>query len=230
PTIPGYDCFGKIQPASDLGGDCFDCQLLKDGKIFFLVGDVSGHGVSSALIMAFTRAVVFHWIKLGKSEPRSLAVALDKMLRHCVKKKMFMSLACGILDPERHILTYVGVGHPYPLFIQAEGRLSFLGSPVYPLGIYRKPFIPEPIEIPFTQGAKLLCYTDGMVESLSKSNLPLGYDGLLKLVQDTNFSAAKDWAIQLFERRRDFVGSDHQDDDVTLFVLSRTHQNQSKNP
>ncbi len=68
PTVPGYDITGTVQFARDLGGDCLDCRVLPGGRVLLLIGDVSGHGVASALFMATVKATVTLW-STGAADP-----------------------------------------------------------------------------------------------------------------------------------------------------------------
>jgi len=176
PQVPGYSIQGKSLFAGDLGGDCLDCRTLPGGRILLLVGDVSGHGAASALLMAFVKATVTLWSGEGAANPARLAERIDGLLRSFPGSRRFLSLFAGVLEPEYHILHYLSCGHPYPLLVAADGNSRHIGSPAYPLGIRRHPEATAVRDLRFDPGSTLLLYTDGLVEAIDPSGTQIGYE------------------------------------------------------
>jgi len=185
PQLPGYSCAGRLHTATDLGGDCLDSFLLPDGRLLFLVGDIAGHGIGSALLMAFARAVTFHWSEAGQARPEVLAADLDALLREGGNPKVFMSAVIGILDVSLHRIDMVVCGHPYPLLVRADGTTAWLGRPGLPLGAGVRPVVPRVLTVALQPGDVLLTYTDGLIEGTTPQGEMVGYDRLV------------DWVVQV---------------------------------
>lgn len=216
PDLPPYSMHGILREASELGGDCLDCFMVDEKKLLFLIGDITGHGVGSALIMAFARAVTFHWSQSKETSPITLADQLDKMLRNNKTSRMFMGIICGILDLEKETIELVVKGHIYPLLIRKDGTKQWVGSPAYPLGI-GKVSPAKSIHISFGAGDRILCMTDGIVEARS-ADKPLGFDGIEKWADQSFSPDAMQWISNL-EKLYSLWSPDVQNDDISIFAL-----------
>lgn len=219
PQLPGYSMFGMLQPASDLGGDCLDCFALPDGNMLFLVGDITGHGVGSALIMAFSRAITFHWSQSQQLSPKSLTDQIDNMLRENRTQRMFMGVICGVLDVVSNRIELVVKGHIYPLKISAEGNTSWVGLPAFPLGI-GKATLSRAISIDMAPGEALLCMTDGFLEAYNRTMRPIGFDGIETWAIETRSDDARVWVERLEKRFQQWCDN-QQSDDISIFILTR---------
>ncbi len=219
PEIPGYSAFGMLQAASDLGGDCLDCFKLPDGKVLFLVGDLTGHGVGSALMMAFARAVTFHWSQGANLSPASLTDQIDSMLRENRTERMFMGIICGVLDPQKNEVELVTKGHIYPLKVNHDRTFAWQGMPAYPLGIARQQQA-RSLTFSMHPGDGLLCMTDGFLEAHNKQLRTIGFDGIESWACETVHLDAREQVFQLEARFRNWC-SDRQSDDISIFALKR---------
>jgi sigma-B regulation protein RsbU (phosphoserine phosphatase) len=222
PTIKNYSMFGMLRAASDLGGDCLDCFVLPNGNLLFLVGDITGHGVGSALIMAFARAITFHWSQGGHLSPASLTDHIDNMLRQNRTERMFMGIICGVLDIETSRIDLVVKGHIYPLLIRRNQQREWKGMPAYPLGIGRQ----QPaMSLSFTleKGDSLLCMTDGFLEGYNRNMKTIGFDGIEAWAIETRSADARHW-VELLEKRFRIWCNDSQSDDISIFALTRSEE------
>lgn len=219
PQLADYSMFGMLSPASDLGGDCLDCFALPDGKLLFLVGDITGHGVGSALIMAFSRAITFHWSQTSQLSPTSLTDQIDHMLRENRTQRMFMGVICGVLDIVSNRVELVVKGHIYPLKISADGTTRWIGKPAYPLGI-AKPAPASSVIIDMAPGDGLLCMTDGFLEAYNRNMRPIGFEGIETWALETRCDDSKIWVERLEKRFRQWC-ENQQSDDISIFILTR---------
>jgi HAMP domain-containing protein len=217
PDIPGFSVHGFLKEASDLGGDCLDCFMVNENKLLFLIGDITGHGVGSALMMAFSRAVTFHWSQdEANPTPNTLADQIDKMLRKNKTSKMFMGIICGILDIKTETIELVVKGHIYPLVIRADKSSKWVGIPAYPLGIARFKNA-KSISLKLEAGDKLLCITDGILES-RKDNRQVGFEGIEKWALETCNDNAEEWINALEAKYNQWVNN-YQNDDISMFAI-----------
>ncbi len=219
PQTGGYSMYGLLQPASDLGGDCLDCFALPDGNVLFLVGDITGHGVGSALIMAFSRAITFHWSQTANLSPTGLTDQIDNMLRENRTQRMFMGVICGVLDVASNRVELVVKGHIYPMKLSANGDISWVGLPAYPLGIGR-PVPSRSVQIDMAEGETLICMTDGFLEAQNSSMRPIGFEGIEEWARETRCDNARLWVEQLEKRFRQWCNN-QQSDDISIFIMTR---------
>ncbi|MBI3038425.1 SpoIIE family protein phosphatase [bacterium] len=166
--------------ASDLGGDYCDSILTQDGKLLLIMGDVSGHGISSALLMAMAKTICFISAKEGVGIP-TLFGRLNRLIQKGIKKKKLMTMVVGILDGETHTLEWSNSGHNYPIMRKADGSTLELKMPQFPLGSKRNPsWKVERLSI--DPGDCLVFYTDGIIEALDSNEELFGYERFSKAI------------------------------------------------
>ena len=220
PEIPGYLVYGFSIPAGDLGGDCLTSFTMPDGKLLFLVGDLTGHGIGSALMMSFVRSVTFNWSQNPKENPSSLADSIDQMLRDNKMSNMFMGIICGILDPSDGKINFVTRGHIYPLFLRNDNTIEWLGKPALPLGIGKK-HISEEQTTTLLPGERLLCISDGVIEIHKNSGMTIDYQLIEKWAQELIPGEDSEWLNRIENKYREWCNMHdaEQTDDITFFSI-----------
>lgn len=158
----------------DIGGDWYDVVTLDDGRLFFVVGDVSGRGLRAATVMASLRYAIRAYAAQG-DEPAVVLTKLTKLLS-VARDGAFATVLCGIIDVERHEAILASAGHPYPLLV-ANGSTEFVptrnGVPVGVTGT--EPY--ESVTASIPANATLLAFTDGLVERRGEA-LDVGFQRL----------------------------------------------------
>jgi serine phosphatase RsbU (regulator of sigma subunit) len=220
PQIEGYSLFGKIFMASNLGGDCLNCNRLDDGRILFLIGDISGHGMASALLMAFSRAITFHASRQGHTSPSSLATQLDMALRRRHGGKEFLGAICGILDPVSHAIEFTVQGHIFPLFLKPDGSGEWVGKPNLPLGRGKPGRTFTCLRRELVPGEVFLGITDGFVEAKDETGEMIGFGRVATWLHETRSSKPEEWVATMMKRHAGWSGG-HQDDDITILIVER---------
>ena len=119
PHLPGYDLAWKCRMSNALGGDYLDCFQLPENRLVFLVGDVSGHGISSALVMAMAKSVVFLHFSEGGT-PETLMPRMNHALFQLTLQKQMMTFCFGFLDANQHEGFVIVAGNPFPYFFTPE--------------------------------------------------------------------------------------------------------------
>ncbi len=228
PQIPGQAdrlrYTHRYLPAEGIGGDIYAIQTLPDRSAAFMIADVSGHGVTAALISAMIKTFFESQVRFGRS-PLAWAQAMNRDLARSTLSEQFATAFLARLDPAENTMQYVSAGHPAPLRIhQGAGggrkHLSILGGKGNMLGIDEDlPFLEQ--TAPLEAGDRLIFYTDGLVEAEREDRQYLGEQGLLEICVDLPGDAeqAADLIIQevtAFSQPAPFS------DDVTLVVLDRT--------
>ena len=118
PDVPNLSAYGLVEPAKEVGGDLFDFYL-RDNRLFFCIGDVSGKGVPAALIMAVTRSL-FRSATSYLNSPSDIVTRMNDSLSNNNEQNMFVTLLLGILDLKTGELQYCNAGHNSPLIIAKE--------------------------------------------------------------------------------------------------------------
>lgn len=160
----GYDLAAEGQACEATSGDYYDVIPLADGRLGLVVGDVSGHGLGQALIMASTRAQVHALLRLQPSLVDVMR-ALNGFLERDLPRGQFMSLFLALLDPATRTLTYVSAGHNPPLWVRRSGALTELGRTGPVLGVLDDAEFSLGGPIVLGEGDALVLYTDGIFEA-----------------------------------------------------------------
>lgn len=225
---PGFDLAAEGRACEATSGDYYDAIPLADGRLALVVGDVSGHGLGQALIMASTRAQVHALMRLQPSL-EDVMRALNGFLARDLPRGQFMSLFLALLDPVAGTLSYVSAGHNAPLWVHADGRLSELARTGPVLGVVEDaPFgVTGPLAL--APGDALVLYTDGIYEAHALPGEP-GGEG--ELWGEERFQQSVQAHVRRTTRAHDvlegvladltaFVRGRPFEDDVTCLVLRR---------
>jgi serine phosphatase RsbU (regulator of sigma subunit) len=220
PKVPGLEFFDYYSAARHVGGDYFDYIPLPGNRLAVALGDVSGHGVAAALLMARLSAAARFCLA---SEP-SLAAAvrrLSAVLTRTGTEDRFVTCVVGVIDLSRFSLTLVNAGHLPPLRRRrGQDGVELLGEAIagLPLAVLDRPY--EELEIMLEPGDTLVLYTDGISEARAPGGELYGNERLTAVVrQAPNTPEGLGQAILADVRR--FAGEGPQRDDLTLVCFGR---------
>ncbi len=219
--IPGYDNDWFSLMASDLGGDYCDAVPMVDGRHLLLIGDVTGHGVAAALIMALAKAVVFEYVQDGG--PVSVLFArLNRVIFEVMKRKKMMTLFAGALAPKQGLLRFINGGHNFPIHCRAtDGAVCELEQINFPLGSTARVRNPVERECRLDPGDWLLLYTDGLVEACAPTEEPFGYERVQQLLRENRHGTTAAMKKAIIAALRAHHGPGAFDDDVSLLIVHR---------
>jgi phosphoserine phosphatase RsbU/P len=220
PPIPGYLVYGSSVPCREVGGDYYDYIALPGSRCVIGLGDVAGKGLPAALLMCSFQASLRALAELDLSPEETLA-RLNRLLCRQIPINRFVTFFYGVLDIERHSMSYVNAGQNPPYVIRADGRAERLPQPGRPLGLFQDtPYRAESITL--GPGEILVCYSDGVTEGQNPSGEEFGEERLLAIAGAAREGAPGDIVRRItVEIDRHHAGSPRQDD-VTLVVLKRT--------
>lgn len=161
----------SMKPGSFVAGDLFDVVALPEGRVAVCIGDVTGHGVGAGILMAAAQSHVNASLRHFLEPARAVAAANMYLCSHAASNR-FVSLWVGVFDPAARTLTYVDAGHGHWMILDRGIRSNeSVGGP--PLGI-DPDFIYPSETMAFDPGARLLLYSDGIVEQRSPAGQMFG--------------------------------------------------------
>jgi phosphoserine phosphatase RsbU/P len=218
PSIPGYDVAAFSRPAQIVTGDYFDFLQFEDGTQGFVIGDVSGHGVSAGMLMASLQTV-FHTLAPEVDSTVDVLKRINRLYVHNINFTTFVTLFFARLDLQTRLLSYASAGHNPPLLYRRSTKESTWLKPTGPaIGLVDDfKFLCNDVEL--NAGDTLLLYTDGIVEALNPGqNEQFGYDRLLEVVQQNAGLSANELVQKLRQVLNDFTQGSLLADDITLVV------------
>ena len=208
---------GVSIPAREVGGDFFNYFALPDGRLALLVGDVSGKGVSAALLMANVQATLRARLPLEPDLAR-LAAVLDREIDETTPRGVFLTLFLGILDTVRHELRYVNAGHNPQFVLRADGGIVPMASTGLPIALFPDHGYEE-LTLPIRSGDLLFFYTDGLVEAENEAGDMYGAERLQVLLAQVQTDGIDTVLERVEEAARRFRGRIEPLDDATMMAL-----------
>ena len=215
PTLDDWGVSAYYQPARAVGGDFYDFIYLSDGKVGFIVADVTDKGVPAALVMATTRSLLRAAAERLESPGAVLARTNDVLVKE-IPPRMFVTCFYAILDPQTGHLRYANAGHDVSYRYTAKGVLELRATGM-PLGLMPEMQYEEKEET-LAPGEYVLLYSDGLVEAHNPQGEMFGFPRLQELL--ASHSDADTLNDFLLDQLAEFTGQGwEQEDDVTLVTL-----------
>ena len=219
PLIPGLDIAGAVIPAEATSGDYLD-YTYQPGQAFHLViGDVSGHGLGPALIMAETRAYLRSLTKESYFSPDEILGSINQSLWEDLEDERFVTLLLVQIDIASRSLRYANAGHTPGYLIDRTGAVkAVLESTGTPLGMFPKGKWNCSERLSFEPGEMVLLLTDGVTESESPDGQWFEAENALAVLRDHYQEPAAQIVRHIRQSVLDFAQGAHQQDDITLAV------------
>ena len=218
PDRPGLDMFASMTPAKEVGGDLYG-YLLKDDKLYFCVGDVSGKGVPASLFMAqVTR--LFRTLANQMIAPADICTQMNEALSGEENLTcMFVTLFIGLVDLKTGHLSFCNAGHNPPVIGGGQHHGEFLQMlPNFPIGVMPGlEFQGE--EIDSIKGRPLFIYTDGLNEAEDREHGQFGDDHLIDILRNTHFDTARQVVETMAARVEEHRDGAEPNDDLTMMCL-----------
>jgi len=217
PAIPGFDIAGAVFPAEETAGDYYDFIPMPDDCLGLVVGDVTGHGLGPALLMAELRAYLR---ALASSRPHSgeILMLANRFLSGDLEDHRFVTLFFIRLDIEKRSFTHASAGH-CAFLIKASGEVVDLKSTGLPLGLISDTIINTSFPQDLEPGDILLIPTDGFQEAHTKTNDLFGLKRILKLVKENREKTSAEIIEELHKAVCEHVGSESTPDDMSAIIV-----------
>ena len=236
PEIPTLDYSGVCQPAGEVGGDYYDVLKVSSNQYCLAVGDISGKGISAALLMASLQALLRSHASQTPENLAAVVTEVNRLLCAMTEENRFATLFCAVYDDSKRQLTYVNAGHNPPLLfrrgasgadiqpavsspqrarsngiLRLEGSGAVLG--MFPEGAY------EHHRLTLGPGDTLVVYTDGITEAQDIRGQEYGEKRLRDLVHSKISLSPLDLQDQLLANVKNFAGEVPIRDDLTLLLV-----------
>jgi len=219
PATPAFDIAGASHPAEATGGDYFDYLPMLNDRLGIVVGDVTGHGVGPALLMAETRA----YLRLLAGRREDVGEILERansILAEDVGSERYITLFLGQLDPKTRSLVYASAGHPAGYILDAGGAVkATLKRTGIPLGMRPDTKYTAAPEIALAPGDLILLLTDGIEEASAPDDDLFGIERILEVARSHRQKPAREIVQALYEAARKFANYAPQVDDITSIVV-----------
>ena len=223
PEAPGLDVMAKTRSAAEVGGDTFDfLTTADDNQVFIYVGDVTGHGVPSGLIMMMVDTIVTSMVYQGVNNGQELITRTNHLLYPRIASRLFMTSVMLRWDKRTQQMYYTGAGHEHVLiYRKAQEEVEAIPSGGIALGmIPDNSKIVQEKPIPLEIGDCIVLYTDGITEAKNKTGEMYGLERLTKALKHNGYKPTVEAVFDgLTKDFSDFVGEYVQIDDITMIVI-----------
>ena len=217
PKFRGVSFSAHFEPTASIGGDYYDVFNLDKTRLAVAIGDVSGHGLSTGIVMAMVKAAMTTLVEEGADE-RSLFRRLNELVHRSTERRAFMTLGFTIFDLEHATIRHTNAGHLYPYLLRKNAAPMSIESPSLPLGV-RSDITTQTVELKLEEGDAIVYLSDGIVEAQDADGNPLGFEDLEELLRqqtDRSPTTIRDSILDAVARH---AGTRPADDDRTIMVL-----------
>ncbi|HVE71988.1 MAG TPA: SpoIIE family protein phosphatase [Thermoanaerobaculia bacterium] len=218
PVIDGYAFAGSNVPARSVSGDYYDVVVRPDGRIYFIIADVSGKGVTAALVMSSV-ATAFSIFTRHDPSPAELVADLNATLAPKTAPTKFVTLVAGVLDPRTGDVEFTNAGHVAPLVVTSNG-VEQLKTTDMVVGLFSHAKYRNQ-HMTLGSGDSIVLFTDGVTEAENPAEEQLGMEPIADLIGGLHNTPATQILSTIETRVREFVGDAPAGDDITMLALTR---------
>lgn len=219
PQIPGFELVGKSIPADEVGGDFYNYYQIEDGKLGIVIGDVSGKGISAAMLMAVISGIIDSEVKESASAAEFIKSVNLLLIPRAKPSKMNSALLYVILDSRGKKFKVANAGEIAPLLCKHDGgECDYLDVKGFPVGMTTIGKYEER-ELELESGDMVVLSSDGIVEAMNEHGKMYGFDRFKNAILKYRGLSAPDLVAKILEEVKDFVGEGTSQDDTTIVVL-----------
>jgi sigma-B regulation protein RsbU (phosphoserine phosphatase) len=221
--VNGFDIAGKSVYCDETGGDYYDFIIIDDAaeqKIGVAIGDVCGHGIPSALLMATVRSSLRQRVSLPGSTAKIISDVNRQLVKDVEDSGQFMTMFFLALDTATRQLEWVRAGHdPGIIYDPRSDSFSELGGSGIALGVDAKWIYEDNKKTDFSKGQIIFLSTDGVWEVRNKTGEMLGKEPVLNTIRQNSSSDATHIIDSIFDTLEKFIGGVKIEDDITSVVI-----------
>ena len=210
---------GRLIPAKAVGGDLYNV-FVRNGKLFFCIGDVSGKGVPAALIMAVTQTLFYH-VASREDNPARIMEYMNETACRNNPQNIFVTLFVGVLDLLTGHLRYCNAGHDVPFCIHGQTAEQLKAVANIPIGLFDD-YKYQMQKATMRPGSTIILYTDGLTEARDANHGFFGQEHLDELMARCTNKTPQEIVNAVIAEVEQFAGPTEQSDDLTLLVIRYT--------
>ena len=218
PARKELDVYAVLESAREVGGDFYDFFFLDDGRFCFVIGDVSGKGVPSALFMAVTKTLIKSRAS-DDSSTASIITHVNEELSRDNKAYMFVTVFMSILNTVTGEMQYTNAGHNPPYILRKDGSVEVLNQRHGPVVGAVKGLAYKEDTIRLLPGDMAYLYTDGVTEAKDHNNSLFTEKRLEKVLSSRRYASTEDLVKATVEETKKFEQGVEQADDITVMAV-----------
>ena len=222
PEIPGLDIAAGLIPALEIGGDCFDFIRASKRDTLIYIGDVTGHGVPSGIIVAIANAVLYSLVNID--DMKEILIRTNQILQAKAGPNMFLTMLMLRWNSFKKSLSYISAGHEKMIHVHCrEKNIELLQGGGMALGMLANisPLLKEHV-VDFRLDEMLVLYSDGITEARSRSGKIYGLERLKQVISENiHLASAEAMKNVILSDVKDFTHGGNQSDDITILVIRR---------
>ncbi|MDZ4723565.1 MAG: SpoIIE family protein phosphatase [candidate division Zixibacteria bacterium] len=219
PLIVGYQVHAFQEPCLTVGGDLYDMASLPDGRLLFLVGDVSGKGMGAALLMSNILASFRILYQDPKFDLVRAVSQVSLQLYAYSDPSDFATLFIGLINPATNQIDFINAGHNSPLIIRKNGAREYLEPSGTMIGAFDFSAWTEQ-NITLLEDDLLFIYSDGVTEA-QHGELQFGEERMEQHLDNLRHFESEQISGRLMKEIESFVGDSPRSDDITMLVIKR---------
>ncbi len=218
PLYTGFDISGHSIPARDVGGDFYNFHQLATGELAIIIGDVTGKGMSAALLMAVTTGMIESLIPTTAKPTELLALTAIRLEKHSQRSGLNAACLAAFLR-EDGVLCVANAGCIAPVIRRNNHHLEWLNVQGLPMGVDHDLVRYEQVEVALAPGDLIIFTTDGVVETQNAQNRILGFERLENIIAAGPTTSAQAMQAHILEHVQAYQNSTEQADDMTVIVV-----------
>jgi len=216
-----YRLAAKAETCYEVGGDFYDFMPISDTAMWVVIADVSGKGISSALVMSTLQATL-RALLVGVHSFERILERLNGMVMEFTGGNHYVTLFLALLDSESPRIHYINAGHNPPLLVHSDGRSEQLEKGGTVVGLIPNVRYSR-AQTEFHQGDRLVLYTDGIVEACNPAGDMFGLEGIRQCLEACTPDLPPETILaRILSGVREFSSGEPSTDDQTLIVVGPT--------
>ncbi|HMV98935.1 MAG TPA: SpoIIE family protein phosphatase [Acidobacteriota bacterium] len=220
PELPGFELAGLSRPAAGVSGDYYDYIRISDSHLAVVIGDVTGHGISSGLLMALAKGGLLNQVIIS-SKAEDVMAAMNTLIYENGSRRDLMTFCYLLVNLYTGEISLSNAGHPFPYWFQSPTRtVHSIEIGAYPLGAKAMAVYPAQT-LTMSIGDVIVIYSDGIVELQNTRKEQLGYQRFETMIRDIAHKPAREICEGLVESALKFSAGCLPEDDITVVVLKR---------
>jgi serine phosphatase RsbU (regulator of sigma subunit)/MFS family permease len=246
PNLQGLDICGQMIPAMQVGGDYFDLipfvdpdkgvgdpatrdinpaervedSAVRNSKLFVVVGDVSGKGLSASLYMTKLQTMVQLACTPGKS-PREILIEINKRFYESIERNWFITMTLALFDMDKRTVKFCRAGH-MPIIASSNGTVNTYKTKGLGIGLERGPLFENTLieeELSLKQGQVYAFFSDGITEAMNENYDLFGEEKLMKILRERNSKNCSEIMDEIWQSIETFRGNASPSDDMTMVLV-----------